>query len=186
MQVGREDEKGDSDRRSLCGERVGAQLSSNSECIDCTLMHGALSKWETQNLDPRRIPDVEGMLALVKLGRRSIDRGIKWAKMMEYCRETRKQAEVVPVTAFFLAPHGCASPQGDKIEQSSTNRGPRHQQGNHVTTAINCLPNPTSSTKFLFFTHPSSSLTASQEHHSVLTLQSEGNWKKSGKGVHRM
>ena len=77
-------------------------------------MHG---KWETRNRDPRRIPDVKGVLALVKLGRRRIDRGIKWAKMLEYCRETRKQAEVVPVTAWVLAPHGCASPQGDKIKQ---------------------------------------------------------------------
>ena len=62
---------------------------------------------------------VEGILALVKLGRRSIDRGIKWAKMLEYCRETRKQAEVVPVTALVLTPHGCASPQGAKIKQTS-------------------------------------------------------------------
>ena len=65
---------------------------------------------------------VEGILALVKLGRRSIDRGIKWAKMLEYCRETRKQAEVVPViTALVtvLAPHGCASPQGDKNKQTT-------------------------------------------------------------------
>ena len=89
-------------------------------------MHGALSKWETQNLDPRRIPDVEGMLALVKLGRRRIDRGIKWAKMLEYCRETRKQAEVVPVTALFLAPHGYASPQGDKIKQRRSLLGSAH------------------------------------------------------------
>ena len=99
---------------------MGAQLSSYSECIDWALMHGALSKWETQNLDPRRIPDVEGMLTLVKLGRRSIDRGIKWAKMLAYCRETRKQAEVVPVTALVLPSHGCASPQGDKIKQTSS------------------------------------------------------------------
>ena len=81
-------------------------------------MHDAISKGETWNLDPRRIPDVEGMLTLVKLARRSIDRGIKWAKMLEYCRDfTRKQAEVVPVTAWVLAPHGCASPQEDKIKQ---------------------------------------------------------------------
>ena len=95
----------------------GRTPQSYSECIDWALMHDALSKWETWNRDPRRIPDVEGMLKLVKLGRRSIDHGIKWAKMLEYCRETRKQAGVVPVTAWVLAPHSCASPQGDKIKQ---------------------------------------------------------------------
>ena len=94
--------------------RGGRTPQSYSECIDGALMHG---KWETRNRDPRRIPDVKGVLALVKLGRRSMDRGIKWAKMLEYCRETRRQAEVVPVTALVLAPHGCASPQGDKIKQ---------------------------------------------------------------------
>ena len=87
----------------------GRTPQSYSECID--LMDDAPSKWGSRNRDSRCIPHVEGMLALVKLGRRSIDRGIKWAKMLEYCRETRKQAEVVPVTALVMAPHGCASPQ---------------------------------------------------------------------------
>ena len=77
VQVRREDKKADSDRRSLCGGRVGAQLSSYSECIDRALMDDAPSNWGSRNRDSRCIPDVEGMLALVKLGRRSIDRGIK-------------------------------------------------------------------------------------------------------------
>ena len=68
----------------------GRTPQSYSECIDRALMHGALSKWGSRNRDSRCIPDVEGMLALVKLGKRSIDRGIKWAAMLEYCRETRK------------------------------------------------------------------------------------------------
>ena len=64
--------------------RGGRTPQSYSEYIDWALMRG---KWETRNRDPRRIPDVKGVLALVKLGRRSIDRGIKWAKMSEYCRK---------------------------------------------------------------------------------------------------
>ena len=98
----------------------GRTPQSYSECIDRALMHDAPGKWGSRSRDSRCIPHVEGMLALVKLGRRSIDRGIKWAKMLEYCRETRKQAEVVPVTALVLAPPSCASPQGDKIKQTSS------------------------------------------------------------------
>ena len=68
----------------------GRTPQSYSECIDRALMHDALSKWGSRNLDSRCIPDVEGILALIKLGGRNIDRGIKWADMLEYCRETRK------------------------------------------------------------------------------------------------
>ena len=68
----------------------GHTPQSYSVCIDWALMHDALSKWGSRNPDSRCTPDVEGMLALVKLGKRSIDRGIKWAEMLEYCRETQK------------------------------------------------------------------------------------------------
>ena len=48
--------------------------------------------------------------------------------MLEYCGETWKQAEVVPVTALVLAPHGCASPQGDKIKQRRSLLGSAHEE----------------------------------------------------------
>ena len=56
--------------------KSGRTSQSYSECIDRALMHDALSKWGSRNLDSRCIPNVEGMLAFVKLGRRSIDCGI--------------------------------------------------------------------------------------------------------------
>ena len=68
----------------------GHTPQSYSEFIDRALMDDAPSKRGSRNRDSRCIPDVEGMLALVKLGKRSIDRGIKWAEMLAYCRETRK------------------------------------------------------------------------------------------------
>ena len=54
----------------------GRTTQPYTECIDRALMHDALSKWGSRNRDSRFIPNVEGMLALVKLGRRNIDGGI--------------------------------------------------------------------------------------------------------------
>jgi len=56
------------------GKGVGAHLTqSHSECTNRTLLHDASSQLISRNWDSRCIPYVEGMLALVKQGVRSVN-----------------------------------------------------------------------------------------------------------------